>query len=60
MDWTLYPNLYEYVQYLPKQKQNTTQESEKWQQCKTYDLRMPPIRKVERLFLPMMKENNDT
>ena len=60
MDWTLYPNLYEYVQYLPKQKQNTTlQISEKWQQCKTYDLRMPPVRKVERLFLPMMKDGNE-
>ena len=61
MDWTLYPNLYEYVQYLPKQKQNTfTQDSDKWQQRKVYDIRSHPVRKVERLFLPMTKESNDT
>ena len=61
MDWNLYPSLYEYVQYLPKQKPNSVpQNSEKWQQRKNYELRMHPVRKVERLFLPMMKEGTDS
>uniref|UniRef100_A0A6C0CTD9 Uncharacterized protein n=1 Tax=viral metagenome TaxID=1070528 RepID=A0A6C0CTD9_9ZZZZ len=60
MDWTLYPDLYEFVKYLPKQKQSTSiQESEKWQQCKIYDIRHHPVKKVERLFLPMIKQIND-
>lgn len=61
MDWNLYPSLYEYVQYLPKQKQNTVSyDSEKWLQRKNYTSKSHPVKKVERLFLPMMKEGNES
>lgn len=61
MDWNLHPSLYEYIKYLPKQKPNSVSfDSEKWVQNKNYERRPHPVRKVERLFLPIMKDGTES
>lgn len=58
MDWSLYPNLYQYIQKLPVHKPKEVDVSSEvihWQQNVQYKPKPVPLKKMERLFLPFQK-----
>lgn len=58
MDWTLYPNLYNYFSKLPDEGQVINIKRFPTEQCIEYDIKQNPVKNIERIFLPIKKTTN--
>lgn len=57
MDWSLYPNLYHYFSKLPKDVDNEIKNIESIQ-CINYPSKQNPVKKLERIVLPIQRITN--
>lgn len=58
MDWTLYPNLYNYFNKLPNECQGINIQKLETEQCIEYPLKRNPVTKIERIILPIQRTTN--